>query len=313
MASRTEQESSTPSVSVEEQEVRESTVADADRLKEEVSVTSGVKEELGIFWKFFEKIKNIRNEFKNWNISKAFAVLFWSSSASQSEVLSDTNTGNPSDNADWTNGQVSWWSDRESAWWQQTVSESKEHENTEMVPIKELIPNIKYDIKYATTDNFIKKKVYNSQEENLKLQYQALKKLKKAEEIANKQWLSLKIWDAYRPDSAQVELWNWYDAAWLDRSLKTGRVARPKSLGWRWSNHLWGQAVDLTLVDENGNELEMPTDFDEFNGKEKWNSVDKLPDSSEKKKNAMKLKEIMTEAWFTVYSGERWHFESKSW
>jgi hypothetical protein len=49
MASRTEQESSTPSVSVEEQEVRESTVADADRLKEEVSVTSGVKEELGIF------------------------------------------------------------------------------------------------------------------------------------------------------------------------------------------------------------------------------------------------------------------------
>lgn len=188
----------------------------------------------------------------------------------------------------------------------------KNPKSNDLVDIKKYIPNIKYDIKYATTDNFMHKQVYKSQEENLKLQYQAIKRLQKAEKYANQQWLFLKIRDAYRPDDIQVLLRKYYDEAWLPGYLKSQLVAKPIKLWWKWSKHLLWEAIDLTLADKDGKELDMPTKFDEFWNKTSWNYVNRLEQNDIKRENVLKLKEIMKKAGFKTLKSERWHFESKA-
>lgn len=207
---------------------------------------------------------------------------------------------------------IMYWKIYDYNWIFKIYIKNKKPKNKDFVNIKRYIPNIKYDIKYATTDNFTHKQIYKSPEENLKLQYQAIKRLKKAEKYANQQWLFLKIWDAYRPDDAQIVLRDYYDEIWLPARLKSKLVAKPIKLWWKWSKHLLGEAIDLTLVDKNWNELEMPTKFDEFWNKTSWNYVNKLTQNNIKRENALKLKAIMEKAGFKTLKSERWHFESKT-
>lgn len=284
-----------------------------------------------IFRKLIEQVKWWWWMFEETSFWKMILWLFWKEKKDkwewnsntqgqkdQAETKQENTNNNTQDNKETNN-----WTQEESTPetektqnWNQTEQkrETKEIEpkDTEIVPIKEYIPKIKYDIKYATTDNFANKKMYESQEQYLKLQYQAIKKLKKAEEIAQSEWLSLKIRDAYRPTEAQEALWNWYDDAWLPQSQKTKNVARPTTYWWKWSNHWRWTAIDLTIIDNNWNELEMPTKFDEFWESAHWDHVNRLPNSDTKKKNALKLKEIMTKAWFSTYKNERRHFEAKN-
>ena len=254
-----------------------------------------------IFTKLIDQFKWWRWIFVWTPLGKSILSLFWKKS--------EQDLGNVLANQSW----ITTLDNTSNNWWGESLQDrEKEPGDTEIVPIKEYISGIKYDIKYATTDNFAKKKMYESQEQYLKLQYQAIKKLKKAEELAQSQWLSIKIWDAYRPAEAQEALWKWYDEAWLPQSEKTKNVAKPVSLWWKWSNHWRWTAIDLTLVDKDWNELEMPTKFDEFWVTAHWDSVNRLSNNDIKKKNALKLKEIMTAAWFTTYKNEWWHFESNA-
>src|SRR6185295_14858120 len=64
--------------------------------------------------------------------------------------------------------------------------------------------------------------------------------------------LGLKVWDGYRPLSVQKQFW----ALVPDERY----VASPV----KGSRHNRGAAVDVTLVDRTGGELEMPTKFDDF-------------------------------------------------
>ena len=64
----------------------------------------------------------------------------------------------------------------------------------------------------------------------------------------------LKIWDAYRPESVQRQLWQVVH----DESYVTNPEDGVGSL------HTWGVAVDATLVDARGRSVRMPSDFDEF-------------------------------------------------
>lgn len=259
-----------------------------------------------------ERIKKARGNIANWKIPEAIATLI---SPSGLQQHSETTNQNQPSELKQPNESAKQQQSSESTNQQQSsqAQESKEKEpkNSKIVSIKEYIPNIKYDIKYATTDNFAKRKMYESQEQYLKLQYQAVKRLKKAEEIAESEWFSLKIWDAYRSTAAQEALRKWYDEAGLPQNQKWKYVAKPTTLWWKWSNHWRWNAIDLTLADKNWNELEMPTKFDEFWSKAHWSHVNKLADNDTKKKNALKLKEIMWKAWFTTYENEWWHFELK--
>ena len=71
------------------------------------------------------------------------------------------------------------------------------------------------------------------------------------------------------------------------------------------SKHNKGTAVDITLIDENNNELEMPSIFDDFTDK-----ASRLNDnmSDVARRNLNMLTNIMVENGFTPIDSEWWHF-----
>lgn len=108
----------------------------------------------------------------------------------------------------------------------------------------------------------------------------------------------LKIFDAYRPLSAQKLLW--------DATDKKEYVANP-SIG---SIHNRGAAVDVTLVDQQGNELNMPSEFDEFSEK---SHVDYNGATQEQINNRELLGSIMIKYGFERLNNEWWHFNDIEW
>jgi len=279
--------------SPEVQEVVESTRSSVSALQEEVETTLWVKSELntGFKW-FFERLKSAWWELKEWNISKAVAILFSRAEQPQSTEAQQTSTSVST----WTVSSAT--TSTETAW---SASQEREPSSTEIVSIKNYIKDIKFDLKYATASNSFWLKIYPDGESNLKLQYEAVKKLGKVQESLKKQWYQLKIWDAYRPKDAQQKL---YDNYKWPAATKSSNVAKP------WTSHHWTwKAVDLTLIDSNWNEVEMPTGFDDFSWKATWNSVNKLPKDDPKRKNAYILRDAMEQAWFYTIGSEWRHYQ----
>jgi len=123
--------------------------------------------------------------------------------------------------------------------------------DNKLVHIKTIIPDIILDIRYATTNNFLNKKLYSKP--ICLLRYGVAKKLLKVQQQLKKQGLGLKIYDGYRPLSVTKIMYNLSENKLL--------VAPPTG-----SNHNRGAAVDITLVKiENGEELLMPSYFDFYN------------------------------------------------
>jgi D-alanyl-D-alanine dipeptidase len=125
----------------------------------------------------------------------------------------------------------------------------------DLVDVQDLEPKILLDIRYATPDNFVGKKVY---EEARCLLLRPI-----AEQMAAAQrWLDrhhpghrLMMKDCYRPDGVQKIMW---DA--VRGTPKARYVANPGSK--TGSIHSYGAAVDVTLADDGGRELDMGTAYD---------------------------------------------------
>ncbi|MHA1838932.1 MAG: M15 family metallopeptidase, partial [Candidatus Ranarchaeia archaeon] len=119
----------------------------------------------------------------------------------------------------------------------------------ELVEVQTVCPEIRIEMKYATNDNFMHRKLYSSA--RCLLRRKVAKRLCKAQHILEKKGYGLKVWDAYRPLSVQQEMWKIIP--------NPDFVADPR-LG---SRHNRGAAVDVTLVNlETGQEVLMPTKFD---------------------------------------------------
>lgn len=153
-------------------------------------------------------------------------------------------------------------------------------------------PTIIIDLKYATTDNFTGKKIYPYSV--CMLQKNTMKKLINANKEFKELGYTIKIWDAYRPSDVQKNLWELVK----DRRF----IADPNLYG---SRHNRGAAVDITLVDSTGRELEMPTKFDEFNEKAFRNS--KMSDTA--RINLDLLTTIMVKNGFKTIETEWWHYD----
>ncbi len=174
---------------------------------------------------------------------------------------------------------------------------SSDYQNPRLINVKKLAPGIVVDIRYATTDNFAHQKLYPVGDVCL-LCEPAAERLARVQRNLEKQGLGLKVWDCYRPISVQKKLW---DIVPDDRY-----VANPKT----GSRHNRGASVDLTLVDKNGDELEMPTVFDEFSEKAHRNFMD-LPAAA--LKNRALLQSAMEAEGFLPLPTEWWHFDSPEW
>jgi len=148
------------------------------------------------------------------------------------------------------------------------------------------------DIAYATARNFTGKPVYGRAA--CYLLPEALAKLERARDLAAAQGLRLKIFDAFRPAEAQWVLWN--------HTPNADFVADPR----RGSPHGRGAAVDLTLVDANGHDLEMGTGFDDFSIQSHHGRTDVSADAQ---RNRALLLGLMSAAGWDFYMNEWWHYQ----
>ena len=167
----------------------------------------------------------------------------------------------------------------------------------ELVNLSDFIPGIVLDIRYATTNNFTKEKIYNLPRAYARRPVaEALKKIQADLKI---QGLGLKIFDGYRPYSATVMFYETYH--------DTTYVASP----YKGSRHNRGCALDLTVISlKTGEELKMPTEFDSFK-KDAWPSSPVSDPAI--RKNRKTLIDAMEKHGFKVNSSEWWHFDFVGW
>ncbi|RVT73444.1 peptidase M15 [Flavobacterium sufflavum] len=167
--------------------------------------------------------------------------------------------------------------------------------DTTFVNLKDYSSDFVYDMKYATDDNFLKAKVYDCAECYLRL------KTVRALVVANQEFIKkgyrIKLFDCYRPLDIQKKMW--------EIVPNPEYVADPA----KGSIHNRGGAVDITLVNKRGRELDMGTKFDFF-GIEASHAYENL--SQKVKDNRMLLKSIMLENGFNSFDSEWWHYNLKS-
>ena len=167
--------------------------------------------------------------------------------------------------------------------------------DTTFVNIKEYSTDFVYDMKYATEDNFLKSKVYDCAECYLRLK--TVKSLMKANTKFMKKGYKIKLYDCYRPLDIQKKMW-----AIVSNPIY---VANPS----KGSIHNRGGAVDISLVDSNGVELDMGTPFDFFGIEASHNNKNF---SKEILDNRKLLKRIMLRYKFQSFDSEWWHYNLKN-
>ncbi len=160
-----------------------------------------------------------------------------------------------------------------------------------LVEVRSVDPTILVELAYATDQNFTGQVLYNV--EICLLRRNTAEKLAAANAEFSRDGYSLKVWDAYRPREVQVIMWE---------HKPDGVYVADPDVG---SNHNRGAAVDVTLVDIYGNELEMPTGFDVFGEQASRNN----PGMSEEARNNLDyLTEVMVKHGFSPIQAEWWHF-----
>ncbi|WP_432671069.1 M15 family metallopeptidase [Flavobacterium sp. SM2513] len=160
------------------------------------------------------------------------------------------------------------------------------------VNLKDYSMDFVYEMKYATTDNFLKAQVYDCAECYLRLK--TVKALLAANDSFLKLGYKIIIFDCYRPLSVQKKMWKIVS--------NPSYVANPA----KGSIHNRGGAVDIALVDKNGLELDFGTDFDFF-GKQAAHSYKKL--NKKIRNNRKMLRKIMEENGFKILESEWWHYD----
>ena len=183
-----------------------------------------------------------------------------------------------------------------------------------LVNVQTADPSILVELKYSTTDNFVKQDVYGDLTRAY-LQPMAARKL-----AAASQWLQVRrpelrllVYDAARPQSAQWKLWNALPQ-YSERQRRT-YVADPRE----GSIHSYGCAVDLTLATVgNGalKPLDMGTPYDFFGPLAYPSREAAMLKSGKLTKqqvaNRQLLRQAMRAGGFTPIEYEWWHFNALS-
>jgi D-alanyl-D-alanine dipeptidase len=166
-----------------------------------------------------------------------------------------------------------------------------------MIELKTIMPKLVYDLRYATVNNFLHQHLYKKGDETY-LRLPVVLALAKAEQELNEKGFGLKIWDAYRPYSVTVKMWE---------PIKDDRYVADPKFG---SGHNRGTAVDLTIINlKDGKELDMGTGFDNFSDTA-HQTFTNLPE--EILQNRFLLKSTMEKYGFVAVATEWWHFYWKN-
>jgi D-alanyl-D-alanine dipeptidase len=174
------------------------------------------------------------------------------------------------------------------------LAQVKSDPSKRMVELKTMIPGIVYDLRYATTNNFMRRLMYPENTKITFMRLPAAEALQKIQNDLNEKGFGLKVFDAYRPYSVTVKFWELvHDERY---------VANPS----KGSGHNRGIAVDLTIINlKTGKELNMGTGFDNFTDSA-HQTFTKLPE--EILQNRGLLRSTMEKYGFKAFETEWWHF-----
>lgn len=169
----------------------------------------------------------------------------------------------------------------------------------DLVELIKLDPTIKLDIRYATKNNFLGRRVYK--QARAFLQRPAAEALVRVHQSLRRQGYGLVVFDGYRPWSVTKKFW---DATPEDKKIF---VADPA----KGSRHNRGSAVDLTLFDlATGKQVKMPGEYDEMTERSHINYACADPEA---KRLRDLLRTAMEAEGFAVYEPEWWHYDFKDW
>jgi D-alanyl-D-alanine dipeptidase len=169
----------------------------------------------------------------------------------------------------------------------------------DLAELLKLDPTFKLDIRYATDNNFLKRRVYR--EARAFLQRPAAEALVRVHRNLRKQGYGLLVFDGYRPWAVTKDFW---DSTPPD---KRNFVANPA----KGSKHNRGCAVDLSLFElATGAEVEMPSGYDEMTNRA-YPTYD--GGTQEQRRLRDLLRAAMEAEGFTVNEYEWWHFDYKDW
>ncbi len=184
------------------------------------------------------------------------------------------------------------------------------------VYVEDVIPNIILDIRYYTESNFTGRPLKGYEAPRAILTEAATAALLQVQTELSSKNLGLKIFDAYRPESAVADIVKWvkdpedtkmkqeyYPDMSKEDIIKKGFIAVH-------SAHSRGSTVDLTLVDmSTEKELDMGCGFDFFGDEARYNYANL---SEEQKSNRKLLRDVMVSHGFHIVDrGEWWHFRLK--
>lgn len=176
------------------------------------------------------------------------------------------------------------------------ASVNKTVNKASLVDLHSIHPTIRLDLRYATANNFMHRALYK--QSRCLLRANAAEQLSQVQQDLEAYGLGLKVYDCYRPLSVQKQMW---------KLVPDERYVANPATG---SRHNRGSAVDVTLVDRAGNELPMPTAFDDFTDRAATNYNGASPQA---KQNRQRLKDAMTKRGFSPLQTEWWHFDAASW
>ncbi len=194
---------------------------------------------------------------------------------------------------------------------------AKTNENTTVPAYSHLVDVRKYFKVYSSTDSLVGKADFSQYDivvamqlstekttinepfynENIALvQYDLIPMIKKAVELFKKDGYTMVICDAYRPTSVQQR---WFDVVrvhkWVaDPSIGMGGI------------HDRGTALDITLIDKYGKELEFPTPMHTFTDESSRYSTTMTQAA---RNNMNYMLSVMTQCGFTYIQSEWWHFQ----
>lgn len=179
-----------------------------------------------------------------------------------------------------------------------------------LVNVQTLDSSIRVDLRYSTTNNFVGIDVYGALNRAY-LQPEPARRLARANAYLKEREpdYTLYVFDAVRPRRVQQILWDTLD---YPEKEKPKYVANPQE----GSIHNYGAAVDLTIAGDDGQPLDMGTEFDYFGAlaypTQEQAMLDQGKLRAEQVAHRQLLREVMTQAGFTPINTEWWHFNAFS-
>jgi D-alanyl-D-alanine dipeptidase len=167
------------------------------------------------------------------------------------------------------------------------------------------VPHLAVDLRYAGVDNFVGRDLYGALD-CAWLHHLAAAGLERAVTLLAREAPGhrLLVLDALRPHRVQIQLWDHLEGTDLRQY-----VADPA----RGSIHSFGMALDATLIDPEGRELDMGSGFDEMTQRSHPRLEAQHLASGEltavQHRNRELLREALCQSGFRGIDNEWWHFE----